>query len=778
MANSLLEFETVLPPLLEQQISPPHRIVAQHLEYLQKWREYLLLICTGDSDENIDKVNIQHSVDDLLSVIMLIDFVGQSYPATIPTLGEILKIVTKPTAFSLCDAVYSRTSCKLLKTVFNPGHFNSPAMLPRKDIELSSLTNISQAVKTLYGSRMPITILGNFYQMCLDYPVADKKTLKKDSARRGKGIYYTPAAMVDYLVFHTLKEAFHNLAPEKIMYRRILDPSCGYGAFLVASFRFILKWLKNDCDNKRTSCHSLQRSLELLETMIYGTDIDERAVHWTRKLLLLTCWDFYINESVSSDDIRNLRIPTLEKNIVCADFLEGQSLKNETFHVIVGGPPFVRVQKLYKSDVAKVNNYKRIFRTAKNGQFDLYMLFIEKAIALLAEQGYLSMSISNTFLRSESGRTLRKLIAEKCAVSEIVEFEDSKLYVNALVQITAIMLRKIAEKSTTKYVLVKGRGNLRTKLSGIDKQKNNEFLQICNLPVIACASENWNLQSESEANVLHKIESMGIPLGKLPIHIRFGAATGADNVFLLKNVDYLNAKTVLAESRLLNDVFIFESLGLRPLLRGRHIKGYAAPEPETMCIFPYDKTGNLLTEDVLQTEFPRIYKYLKCCQPQLSSRKLKRGQPWYAFRSEEISGVIKSPKIITSVVNSGGGFAFDQHQHLFCNNSVVLIYPDEKVISPYFLLAVLNSKVFQAWAQYRMPTLGSGWYSYRISVLGKFPIPVPLHKQKKSLFDEIVNLAAKLLNKELGETNRKAVLSSIDNLVGVLYGISQNELLQ
>ena len=779
MTNSLLEIGTILPPLLEQQISPPYRIVARHLDYLQKWREYLLWMWIDDLDEDIDRVCVQQSVDELISTILLIDFVGQSYPMAIPALEETLKIARKPTAFDLCEAVYNRVSCKLLKTVFNPNRLSAPIMESKKDIELSSLTNISEAVKVLYGSRMPITLLGDFYQLCLDRPVADKRIHKKCSDRRNKGVYYTPAALVDYLVCHTLKKAFHKLEPEQIQRLRILDPSCGCGAFLIASIRFILEWFKDKYNNDKKSPYlSPQESFELLESMIYGTDIDERAIHWTRRLLLLTAWDFYINNGVSKNDIRNLRIPTLEENIVCMDFLEGQSLKNEVFHVIIGGPPFVRVQELYKSDPTRINNYKRNFRTAKNGQFDLYMLFVEKAIELLADQGYLSMSVSNTFLRSESGRTLRKLIAEKCTVSKIVEFEDSKLYPNALVQVAAITLQKTAEKNTTKHVFVKGKGGLRRKLSEIDKQDDNVFLQTRNLLATACAAENWVLRSESETNLLYRIELTGIPLGKLAIRIFFGAATGADKVFLLKNAEYLDSKTVLAESRFLDDVFVFESSILRPILRGRHISGYTTPEPETLCIFPYDKTGNLIAEDTLQTEFPRTYRYLKSCQPYLGSRKLKDRQPWYAFRNENVSQFIQSPKVVASVVNSSGGFTLDQHQHLFCNNSVILICPDEKVINSYFLLAVLNSKVFWRWTKYRMPTLGSGWHSYRVSVLRKFPIPTLQSGQDSQLFEEVANLATKLLSEKLNGTDRTNVLSSIDYKVCKLYGISQSELEQ
>ena len=69
----------------------------------------------------------------------------------------------------------------------------------------------------------------------------------------------------------------------------------------------------------------------------------------------------------------------------------------------------------------------------------------------------------------------------------------------------------------------------------------------------------------------YKIESTGVPLGKLPVDIRFGAATGADKVFLLKNAEDLDSKTMLAVSRFLADVFVFESSILRPILRGRHL---------------------------------------------------------------------------------------------------------------------------------------------------------------------------------------------------------------
>ena len=779
MTKSLLEIGSILPPLLERQISPPYRIVERHLDYLQKWREYLLWVWADDSSNDIDKTDIQGAVDDLISTILLIDFVRQIETTAIPSLEEILETVNKPTAYTLCETVYDRVSCQLLKCIFSPDHLKSPDIEPQKNAEWSSLTHISEAADAFYSSQMPITIFGDFHQLCIGRPMADRNARKKSSQRHKKGIHYTPAPLVDYLVFQTLKKAFHELEPGQVQQLRILDPSCGCGAFLIAALRYILMWFKCRYSSKEQSLRlNPQKTLELLKSMIFGTDIDEHATQWTCKLLLLTAWHCCMNNVVSKTDVQNLSIPDLKENIICRDFLHKHSndserplLMDNPFDIIIGGPPFVRVQELYKSNPELVYDYKRRFKTARTGQFDLYMLFIEKSIELLADEGYLSMSVSGSLLRSQSGHSLRKLIADTCNVREIIEFEDSNLYPNANVPITLFLLRKTSDKSITRHIHVKGKGGLRRKLSNVDKH-NNLYIESCKLPATACTSANWILESESKTSLLSKIESVGIPLGKLPIKIRFGAATGADDVFLLRNVEDLNSRLVLAESRFLNDIFVFESSVLRPILRGRDIKGYSAAVPQTLCIFPYDNTREVIAEDIFSTKFPRVYRYFMSCREKLSSRKLKTGQPWYAFRGVEISKVMQNPKLVASVVNSGGGFALDEHGHILCNNSVVILCPDGSTIDTYFLLGVLNSSIFKVWGQNRMPNFGSGWHSYRVNIMRNFPVPTWQSGKNRDLCSKIADLTRQLLNEGSDKDDRLNIISSIDNKVIELYGVS------
>jgi hypothetical protein len=131
-----------------------------------------------------------------------------------------------------------------------------------------------------------------------------------------------------------------------------------------------------------------------------GSDIDPCAVEWTIRLLFLTVWESCLADGIQPACESGLRMPDLRKNIVCCDFLDDSGEQAEALapwkdrkpNAIVGAPPFVRIQDLHRTQPHRVLRYREIYRTARSGQFDLYMLFMEKAIELLADGGRLGLS--------------------------------------------------------------------------------------------------------------------------------------------------------------------------------------------------------------------------------------------------------------------------------------------------------------------------------------------------------------------------------------------------
>lgn len=92
---------------------------------------------------------------------------------------------------------------------------------------------------------------------------------ERTGKERNQGSHYTPPALVEFLLAHTLTPEVLSKKP------RVLDPACGSGIFLVESFRRMVRHLWADQSGKRVSRPQLRK---ILREQIAGMDINEEAV--------------------------------------------------------------------------------------------------------------------------------------------------------------------------------------------------------------------------------------------------------------------------------------------------------------------------------------------------------------------------------------------------------------------------------------------------------------------------------------------------------------------
>ena len=69
--------------------------------------------------------------------------------------------------------------------------------------------------------------------------------------------------------------------------------------------------------------------------------------------------------------------------------------------------------------------YKRRYRAAGKGNYDIYVVFVEKALSLLNERGQLGFILPHKFFNAQYGEPLRGLIAEGRHLADVVHFGDS-----------------------------------------------------------------------------------------------------------------------------------------------------------------------------------------------------------------------------------------------------------------------------------------------------------------------------------------------------------------
>lgn len=212
--------------------------------------------------------------------------------------------------------------------------------------------------------------------------------------RSDRGQFFTPEQIVDLCV-QFLRPTSDD---------RILDPACGTGGFLSKALQYVLT-------------HDLQKSKpnainEFITKNIYGFEINNMVAKVAKLRMILEADGF--------------------ANLVNGDTLsdEGMSKYEGQFDIILTNPPFGSQGKI--SDKAILKNYDLAFKWHdKNGSFikssELLngqvpdILFLEKCISLLKDEGKLAIVIPNGDLENSSLDYVRNYLLNTCKVLAVVK---------------------------------------------------------------------------------------------------------------------------------------------------------------------------------------------------------------------------------------------------------------------------------------------------------------------------------------------------------------------
>lgn len=155
-------------------------------------------------------------------------------------------------------------------------------------------------------------------------------TRSSNSKKKGRGIYYTPIDVVDFMVSKCVSQVLHSVTKPTV-----LDCSCGSGVFLLHS----LLYLERAYNPK----HDLDVSIDILKQYIWGVDISQAAVDCCKTVFIQYYIANYENATSRLDKIWD----TLNNSIFVGDathlkdvFAVNPSLPS-FFDCILGNPPYV-----------------------------------------------------------------------------------------------------------------------------------------------------------------------------------------------------------------------------------------------------------------------------------------------------------------------------------------------------------------------------------------------------------------------------------------------------
>ncbi|MBM3216026.1 hypothetical protein FJZ36_14050 [Candidatus Poribacteria bacterium] len=449
----------------------------------------------------------------------------------------------------------------------------------------------------------------------LNFPLIDRLLEGRltRSDRKTSGAVYTPEHVVRFLCGRLFV-----LHPDRSADGwRVLDPAVGAGAFLIGMAQALRSATRN-------------APSEIVERQLYGVDIDPDSVATTD--LLLNLWALDAGEDA----------PRLRTNLLIADSLAGERLADrfaapEGFDAVIGNPPYVRIQNLAP---AVREQLRRTWHSARVGNIDLYIPFIELGLREVSETGIVGYIAPTTFTATDAGRPLREMLARDGAITELYDFGDRQVFENVTTYSGVLFLSR---QRTERFRYLKA-----ASADTIPEEPAYGTISVNRLN-----PRRWQLYSDDVHATIQALECGGTPLGKLA-RIGVGIATLADGCYLLDGgTDAEGFYTKEAGGRLHR----IEPGITKPILKASRIKSEEdIRRNRERIVFPYrriDGKHRIIPEAELRRDFPNAAAYLDALRERLDQRD--RGKPnpvaWYAFGRSQGLDTGFSRKLLTSGMN-------------------------------------------------------------------------------------------------------------------------------
>lgn len=556
----------------------------------------------------------------------------------------------------------------------------------------------------------------------------------------------------------------------------------------------------------------------ILLNNIYGVDIDQQAVEVTKLSLLLKVLEGEKGERISKQlTITQERVlPSLDENIKCGNSLIGpdiystiqMTLDNDEefyrinafdwkqefqdvfeqggFDAVIGNPPYVRIQAMKEWAPIEVEFYKKLYESASKGNYDIYVVFVEKGSTLLNKDGILGYILPHKFFNAKYGEPLRKIISENKNLLEIVYFGHQQIFKNAT---TYTCLLFMGKKEQNSFIF--------TNVDSLDlwRQKFNSESSL--IPTDDVSIDEWNFIVGDGTKLLKKLQALPTTLENITDRIYQGIKTGSDKVYIVNEILRETAQIKIHSPETNTEYWVEPDL-FHPLIKGGDSKPYNIQRTNRLILFPFyieDSHYKLIPEFKFKEKYPLTWNYLKDNKVVLENRekgKLK-GKYWYNYTRNQAIDIITKPKIFTPDLVSEVSFSLDSKGNTFFTGGAaggygILVSSD---YSREYILGILNSNLTNWFLSNISTKMRGGWFSCESRFIKYVPIhiidfsnpeDVASHDRMVSLVKQMLELHKKLDAAKLG-SEREMILrrinatdAEINKLVYKLYGLTTEDI--
>lgn len=555
------------------------------------------------------------------------------------------------------------------------------------------------------------------------------------------GATYTPSALADFVASRMLEAA--KALPDRL---RILDPAIGDGELLLS----LLTKLS-------------ERTTAAID--VYGFDTDALALVQARQRLktLFPRAQLHFEHGSFLDFV--LDLPTSNK----APSLFEVSTVPQHFDLIIANPPYVRTQIMGAS---QAQNLGEAF--GLSGRVDLYHAFLIAISQVLGPEGVTGIIVSNRFMTTKGGATLRAALRDKFSLRSIWDLGDSKLFGAAV--LPAVIVAGgcvdpgaetplfVSMYETDEAASAEASAPIEAlSMSGVVGIKDGRRFHIKRGTLDAGASRDdlWRIATAQSDKWLATVEKhTGCKfrdIGK----VRVGVKTCADRVFIRSDWQLFPEAE---RPELLRPLITHHSAGrFRPIV----------PKKIRSILYPHEVVGGQRRAADL-TRNPKSRAYLEGHRKALEARTyvIENGRRWYELWVPQDPGAWLAPKLVFRDISERPTFWLDFEGSIVNGDCYWLTAErsdnDERL---WLAAAVANSTFVEAFYDHRFNNkLYAGRRRFITQYVEQFPLPNPA----TTLSREIVNIA-KLIYEGSASSDTLSLQAQLDVMVWQAFGLSVEE---
>ena len=396
--------------------------------------------------------------------------------------------------------------------------------------------------------------------------------------------------------------------------------------------------------------------------------------------------------------------------------------ENGGFDVMIGNPPYIQLQKMGKdTDILQEEKFDTFKRTG-----DIYTLFYEKGIKLLKNHGVLSLITSNTWMRTKFGEGLREFFVNHSNPLKLLNFEDTKIFPSATVEVNIMLLKKEKWQNGLQAVAIKG--------DYLPGMAIADYFNINQIVLSELDKESWVIVEKEDFEIMSQIEEYGLQLMNWDIQFYRGFLTGFNDAFFIEKEKRDELIKLEPQSEKI----------IKQLLRGRNIHKYNYEYDNLYVLFiswhfplngdPTISGASKKAEKQFEKEYPVTYNHLKQFEKDLSNRnKSETGirYEWYSLQraAATYADEFEKEKLVWLSISDKPAFALDTNQMYVTAPAYIMTSKYNK-----YLLTMLNSKAMEWYLDKVSSSTGQGTNQWSKIFVEKLPIP-QLDSSKRKPFE-------------------------------------------